>query len=91
MLKDWCSLDGSKTREVTASITLDQIIQTDYFRGRESNDSEYGLEDPCEKEYEHHYKDTVSHNFFTLDTGNASSAKEKLYEGCYYDHLAPLL
>ena len=65
MVEDWRSLDGSKVPEITTSITLDQIIQTDYFKDRESNDSEYGLEDPFEEVDEYHYRDKVSHKFFT--------------------------
>ena len=64
VLEDLGGLDGSKVPGVTAGITLDQIIQTDYFDGRESNDSEYGHEDPFEEVDEYHYKDPVSHSSF---------------------------
>ena len=63
-LEEISALDGSKVPGFTrpVDVELSQIIQTDPFEEKESNDSDYEP-DPCEEVYENHFKDPVSYSF----------------------------
>ena len=77
VLEDISAFDGRKVLEVIADIKLNQIIQIDPFEARESNDSDYGPNDPFEEECEFHYKNPVSHEFcYALDAGTCGSSKD---------------
>ena len=60
------SLTGAKTPNASTEIKIEQIIPEDFLDNRESNDSEYGIEDPWEEVYEHHFKDTVRFGIFFI-------------------------
>ena len=90
VLEELRGLDGRKVPGFTASITLDQIIQTDYFEGRESNDSDYGREDAFEEVDEHHFKDPVSPRFF-LDNRKRVVSHDMLDEVARSDDLEATL
>lgn len=53
------SLTGAKTPNASRKIQIEQIIPDDFLKNRESNDSEYGTEDPWEEVYQHYFKDMV--------------------------------
>ena len=74
VLEGWSNLGRGQVPGVTVHIKLDQKVTTNCFTGRESNDSECGLEDPSEEVDEHHYKHKVS-PYFSFGYPNASSAK----------------
>ena len=60
------SLAGVKTPDASRKIEIKQIISDDFFKNRDSNDSEYGTKDPWEKVYEYHLKDMVRFRDFLI-------------------------
>ncbi|KAL8791995.1 MAG: hypothetical protein Q9195_005413 [Heterodermia aff. obscurata] len=63
VLEHWSNLGGGQMPGVSVDVTLAQIVQTNCFEGRESNDREYGYEDPSDEVDHHDYKDNVSRHF----------------------------
>lgn len=60
------SLTGAKTPRASKKIKIEQIMPDDFLKNRESNDSEYGTEDPFDEVYDYHFKDMVRFRSFSM-------------------------
>ena len=60
------SLTGAKTPYASKKIKIEQIMSDDFLKNRDSNDSEYGTEDPFDEVYDYHFKDMVRFGSFLM-------------------------